>query len=256
MKKLRLSLPYQLFMLALSVFSVAGVVLLHLGSKVGVNEDFQSLLHTFDFFVCGVFFLDFCYQFYKAPKKLSYMKWGWIDLLASIPSVDFLRFGRGFRIMRVVVILRTLKSSKQVYKTLIRNKRKSSIYIMAFASFFMIFLSSFGIILFEVGAEGSTIKSAGDAIWWSLATMTTVGYGDTYPVTLGGRILATVMMFMGIGLFSSFSGIVASLLMDKDGDGQVDIESDDIKKEIRELKKMILELKEDHKNNKDNDRAA
>lgn len=243
------ALPYQIFMLFISVLSVGTVAVLSFGK--GLDQSLIDLMQGFDLFFCAIFFSDFLYSFLKAERKLKYMKWGWIDLLASIPMVDFLRFGRSARIFRIIAILRALKSSRLLWKSFSLHKRKSSIYILTFISFLMIFISSVGILLIESHAPNANIKNAGDAIWWSLATITTVGYGDHYPITTGGRVLASIMMFVGIGIFSSLSGIFASFLVDKDGDGQVDIETDDIRRELEELKSMIKELKND-----DHDEAA
>jgi voltage-gated potassium channel len=83
--------------------------------------------------------------------------------------------------------------------------------------FLLVVLASIGILLCET-AENSNIKSAGDAVWWSVTTVTTVGYGDRYPVTPAGRAIAIGLMFAGVGLFGAFSGIVATVFLGRPQD--------------------------------------
>jgi voltage-gated potassium channel len=80
----------------------------------------------------------------------------------------------------------------------------------------LITFSSVSILVFE-RAEGTNIKSAEDAIWWSVATMTTVGYGDKYPVTTEGRVIGIILMVCGVGMFAGLSGLVASLFLGGEG---------------------------------------
>ncbi|MBM3854857.1 MAG: two pore domain potassium channel family protein [Verrucomicrobia bacterium] len=76
----------------------------------------------------------------------------------------------------------------------------------------LIVTSSVAMLWFERG-EGANIRTAGDAVWWSVATVTTVGYGDRYPVTTDGRLVAGTLMIAGVGLFGALSGLVASLFL-------------------------------------------
>ena len=69
------------------------------------------------------------------------------------------------------------------------------------------------------GGEQANIKTAGDAVWWSVTTVTTIGYGDRYPVTFGGRVVAMCLMVAGVGLFGALSGIVATLFLGRSDDG-------------------------------------
>eukprot|EP01031_Cornospumella_fuschlensis_P009646 gene9646-11836_t len=97
-------------------------------------------------------------------------------------------------------------------------------------TFLFVTFSSVGILLFE-RSPGGNIHTAEDALWWSVTTITTVGYGDKYPVTTEGRVLAMALMFSGVGLFGTFSGIIASLFL-----GKVVAEEDEILAEVRALR--------------------
>ena len=98
--------------------------------------------------------------------------------------------------------------------------------------------SSIAILLFEVEAE-SNIKTAADALWWSFVTITTVGYGDRYPVTAEGRVLAGVLMTAGIGLFGTFSGFVAAWFLKPGGD-QERADLDQVRDDLAEVKRLLL----------------
>jgi voltage-gated potassium channel len=87
------------------------------------------------------------------------------------------------------------------------------------------------ILHFEVHADGN-IKTADDAVWWALVTITTVGYGDRFPVTTEGRVIAVVLMFAGVGLFGTFSGFLASWF----------IGSDESKSEVAQLREEVRDL--------------
>jgi len=171
--------------------------------------EIQSLLQIFDFLICGVFFLDFCIRFYQAEHKLKFMKWGWIDLVASIPMVDFLRMGRLIRVIRILRIVKAFKSLKVFMDSYFLNKAKGTLNSAFIIAFMMIIFSSIIILLVEKDPE-SNITTAGDALWWAFVTITTVGYGDLYPVTLEGRLVAVILMTTGVGLFGTFTAFVAS----------------------------------------------
>jgi voltage-gated potassium channel len=140
------------------------------------------------------------------------MKWGWIDLVASIPAIDFLRAGRILRLIRLVRVFRALKSTKLIYEHINKNKKQSALTSVSLISFLMILFASISILQFEKDIN-SNIKTAEDAIWWSYVTITTVGYGDKFPVTTEGRIIAAILMTVGVALFGTCTAYVSSWFM-------------------------------------------
>lgn len=166
------------------------------------------LLNYIDNGVCVFFIGEFFYRLWTAKNKLQYLKWGWIDLISSIPNIQILRFGRFVRIVRVIRILRAVRSTKKVVSMLMENRSGGTLSTVILATILLILFSSIAILNLETTPE-SNITNAGDALWWSFVTITTVGYGDYYPVTLGGRIIASVLMIGGIGLFGTFTAFVA-----------------------------------------------
>jgi voltage-gated potassium channel len=169
----------------------------------------SKLLNYIDNIICVVFLFDFIVRFKKAESKLSFMKWGWIDLIASIPTFDFMRAGRLLRVIRLIRLIRAFRSTKHIVLHIFKNKIQGTLTSVAIIAVLVLLFSSVAILQFET-APDSNIKTAEDAIWWSYVTITTVGYGDKYPVTTEGRIIAMILMTVGVGLFGTFTAFVSS----------------------------------------------
>lgn len=169
----------------------------------------SKLLNYIDNIICGVFLFDFIVRYRKAESKLAFMKWGWIDLIASIPTFDFMRAGRLLRVIRLIRLIRAFRSTKHIVQHVFKNKIQGTLTSVAIIAVLMLLFSSVAILQFETDPN-SNIKTAEDAIWWSYVTITTVGYGDKYPVTTEGRIIAVILMTVGVGLFGTFTAFVSS----------------------------------------------
>jgi len=177
-----------------------------------LTPETSKLLTKFDYLICLFFFLEFTYRFIKADNKLNFMKWGWIDLLSSIPMVDFLRAGRLLRLIRLLRVMRAFHSTRQLLNHIFSNKAKGALTSVSILAILLIIFSSIAILAIE-DAPNSNIKTAEDAIWWTYTTISTVGYGDKYPVTTEGRVLAMVLMTFGVGMFGTFTAYVASIFV-------------------------------------------
>lgn len=190
------------------------LVALVVDTFVKLRPEVSQMLHVIDTAICFIFLFEFVYRFVKAKNKLRFMRWGWIDLLSSIPNVDFLRIGRLARLVRLFRLIRAFRSTHVLLSYVFRDKIKGTFTSVVILSVLIIIFSSIGILSFET-APNSNIKTAGDAIWWAFTTITTVGYGDLYPVTTEGRIIAVILMVTGVGLFGTFTGFVTSWFMDE-----------------------------------------
>ncbi|MGA0555268.1 potassium channel family protein [Larkinella sp. VNQ87] len=169
----------------------------------------SRLLTYIDNSICALFFLDFCIRFYRAENKVKFMRWGWIDLVSSIPMVDFVRAGRILRLIRLLRVIRAFRSIKQLIDHIFKEKAQGTLTSVSVIAILLIIFSAIAILQVENVPE-SNIKTAEDAIWWAYVTITTVGYGDKYPVTTEGRIIAVMLMTAGVGLFGTFTAYVAS----------------------------------------------
>jgi voltage-gated potassium channel len=174
-----------------------------------LDEETKRLLQYFDNISCGIFILDFFIRMKKASNKWKFFFYNWIDLLASIPMLDAFRYGRLFRLLRLLRILRAFRSVKNIISFIFKNKTQGAFTSCLIVAILMIMFSSIGMLHVETD-PASNIKTAEDAVWWACTTITTVGYGDKYPITTEGRIIAVMLMFVGVGLFGTFTGFISS----------------------------------------------
>lgn len=194
------------------VLSVIILLAMAFRLTVPMHEETRKLLEMLDTVICIVFLTDFFIRLWRAENKLAFLKWGWIDFIASLPAIDFLRWGRAFRVFRIFRYLRVFKSGKTVLACLFRNRAQGAFSAAFLTAVLFVTFSSLSVLEFERKAPGANILNAEDALWWSVVTITTVGYGDYYPITGEGRIIATVLMLVGISLFATISGTMASIL--------------------------------------------
>lgn len=171
--------------------------------------EISRLLYYTDNIICAVFFYDFCIRFYRAENKWKFMHWGWIDLISCIPAIEYLRAGRAVRLIRLLRILRAFRSTKHIIHHIFRSRAQGAFTTVSIVAILLVIFSSIAILQVEKDPN-SNIKTAEDAIWWSYVTITTVGYGDKYPVTTEGRVIAGILMTAGVGLFGTFTAYVAS----------------------------------------------
>jgi voltage-gated potassium channel len=132
---------------------------------------------------------------------LGFVKENWLALMALL-----LPAFRSLRVLRVIVVLRGLEPYL--------NTRSSRVGMIVGVTFpLILYTAALSIYEAERYADGSNIQSFGDAVWWSIASVTTVGYGDKFPVTADGRVIATFLMVIGIGLFSALTALLAAWVM-------------------------------------------
>ena len=105
------------------------------------------------------------------------MKWGWIDLLSSVPMVGYLRAGRVLRLIRLLRVIRVFKSTKQLVSHIFVNKAQGTFTSVSIIAILLIIFSAIGMLQVETDPN-SNIRTAEDAIWWAYVTITTCGYGD------------------------------------------------------------------------------
>jgi voltage-gated potassium channel len=191
------------------ILSIVVLAALMVDVMFPLPREVSRIVEWLDLLACAVLFGDFCVRFRQAPNKLQFMKWGWLDLLASVPNIEALRVARLVRIIRVIRMIRAVRVSYRVLSQILRDRPGGAFSSLLFTVFLLVMFASLGVLMFEHSPE-SNIRSAEDAIWWSMTTITTVGYGDYFPATVPGRLLAMGLMLCGVGLFGALSGLVAS----------------------------------------------
>ena len=191
------------------VLSIYILMALLIDTAFKLPKEISRLLYYSDNFICAVFFYDFCVRLYRAENRLKFMHWGWIDLLSCVPAIEIFRAGRIVRLIRVLRIIRAYRSTKHFVHYVFRNRAQGALTTVSILAILIVIFSSIAILQVENDPH-SNIKTAEDALWWAYVTITTVGYGDKYPVTTEGRIIACVLMTAGVGLFGTFTAYVAS----------------------------------------------
>lgn len=227
--------PYLLFSLALSIFAIAALAAEVL---LVVDPRTKEILAYTDNAICVLFFVDFLISFYQAPRKGLYMlRWGWLDLLSSVPTIAVLRLGRAARIVRIVRVLRAIRAAKILAEFILVRRAHATFLAAALTSFLLVVVSSVTILHVETLPD-SNIKTAEDAVWWSVVTITTVGYGDRFPVTSEGRFIGGVLMFAGVGLFATFSGFVAAWFL-QPAEAKQEVGLEEVREEIAQLRRAL-----------------
>ena len=209
---------YNIFILVLTIFSLAIMVLLLLP----ISDAERDLLTMYDNAVCVIFLFDFAFNLTGAKPKRGYFvgQRGWLDLLGSIPSFGFIpltalfRLARLSRLTRITRLLRG-QAGKDLVLDVLQNRSQYATFITILLAGIVLCVASILVLEFETRAPDGTnnITTGGEAIWWGLVTITTVGYGDFYPVTMMGRLTGIFVMFAGIGIIGALASILASLLV-------------------------------------------
>lgn len=198
------------------IFSIFSLALLPIQMFYKSSEDILQIVDSADYVFCSFFFADFARQFIQAKgARLGYMKYGWIDLLSSIPIIPGAALGRVFRIFRILKVIRQVSKLSDITEGLFRNPTAGAFAVTSVLAVSTVFMSAFLVLEAECNVAGAKIKNAGDALWWAVTTVTTVGYGDVYPITTAGRYVGVITMFVGIAVAGSLTATMASVLIRK-----------------------------------------
>lgn len=193
----------------------------------------RSALNTVMNVIWGIFIVDLTTRTILAPRHIAYLVHHPIDVLAvAVPA---------FRVLRV---LRVLTAGQWLISRGSRLRIGRTATAVVIAVVFITYLAALAVLNAERGAKGATIETFGDALWWALVTMSTVGYGDYTPVTDNGRIIAVGIMIVGVGLLgvvgASVASAVVSRLSGKQQQGQ-----DEVRSEIKQLLSEVAALRQE-----------
>lgn len=203
-------MPYELFIAILSILSIVNLVLVYL---LRSNEDLQDVLRVMNVLLSAILLGDFVYRFATAPSRSQYFfrGFGWADLLASLPTnrVNFLRI---FRLVRVMRLMRA-QGGRAVVRNLGKELPGSAFLSLLLMGILVLEFGSLQMLAIEQTAPGANITSAYDAMWYTLVTISTVGYGDHFPVTSAGRLVGAGIIVIGVGIFGTFTGYLANAFL-------------------------------------------
>ncbi len=185
----------------------------------GNSAELKILLKSFEYFCVIVFSIEYLLRIYVArnPFKYIFSFYGLVDFIAIFPFYlntfyDF-RALRAFRIFRVFRALKLVRYNKALNRFNLAAKIvKEEVILFLLVTFIFIFLSSAGIYFFEHKAQPENFSSILHSGWWAIVTLTTVGYGDVYPITVGGKVFTFFILLIGVGIVTIPAGLVASAL--------------------------------------------
>jgi voltage-gated potassium channel len=209
---------------------VASLVLLVLPIFVSLSTELAALVVGVEWTLWLIFVAEFSWRFYIAMNRSNFVRHNLIDLaVVVLPIIPALRALRLARLARIAIVgARVVDQSDSIVK---RSNAKYAILI----AMLIILLAAAMVWHVEHTSPDATIHSLNDALWWAVATITTVGYGDKYPVTAEGKAVAITLMLLGIAIFGLVSATLASLFVERDTEEDMD----DIRSDLARLEEKL-----------------
>ena len=207
------------FDLTIQGLIVFSLITFSLETLPGLTEQQRQWLHWAEVATVAVFSAEYLLRAWVARPTRAYVLsfWGLVDLLAILPfylslGIDLrsLRTLRLLRLFRILKLARYNAALRRFHRALVIAREELVLFLGA--SSVLLYLAAVGIYYFEHEAQPEAFASVFHALWWAVATLTTVGYGDVYPVTAGGKVFTSVILFIGLGIVAVPAGIVASAL--------------------------------------------
>jgi voltage-gated potassium channel len=183
------------------------------------SDQTRFYLSRIEVFIISVFTVEYVFRIFLAKDKLKYLFsfWGIIDLLSILPFYISLGLNlssiRVFRLLRLIRIFKLARYSGAIcryHRAFVIAKEELILFISV--ALIILYLASVGIYYFENPVQPDSFSSIFHSLWWAVATLTTVGYGDVYPITVGGKVFTFFVLVVGLGIVSIPAGLIASAL--------------------------------------------
>jgi voltage-gated potassium channel len=200
-----LSMPWEIFVLGVAVLSIVNMFLAILAR----NPDIDQVIAITDTFYILIFAVDVARRLRVAADDRGYLVrgWGWLDVISIIP---LLRITRLLRIVRVWRLVGRLGGPEATLRTFFANRATGGLLLVVLIALVVLEYGSLAVLWAERGAESANILTAGDALWYVIVTISTVGYGDRFPTTEAGRLFGVVVLVVGVGVFGTLTGFLAN----------------------------------------------
>ena len=207
------------FSFGIQILILISIVSFTIETLPNLSSSTKNLLRFIEIFCVIVFTIEYLLRVYVSDKKTSFIFsfFGIIDLMAILPF--YLSFGidlrslRALRFLRIFRILKLMRYNRAIsHFTKAIVSAKEEILLFLFVTLILIYFSAVGIYYFENEAQPEHFSSIFDSLWWAIITLTTVGYGDVYPITVGGRVFTFFILMIGLGIVAIPTGIISSAL--------------------------------------------
>jgi voltage-gated potassium channel Kch len=200
---------YELFIAALSILSIVNLFIIVLTT----NPVVEGIMYIMNGPLSAIFLGDFAFRLKAADSKRGYFfrQFGWADLLASLPLPQF-KVLRLFRVFRAARLMRRY-GTRRLIVAFLGDRAGSALLIVFFLLMLVVEFGGMFVYLADQRSPDANIKTASDAVWWAYITVTTIGYGDRYPVTNAGRVWALAVAAAGVGLFGVLTGYLANAFL-------------------------------------------
>lgn len=213
----RFGKAFQAFIQILIVLSIASFTV---ETLPGLPHEMRTYLAGFEVFVIAVFTVEYLLRLWLSEKRVAFFFsfFGITDLLVILPF--YLQLGLDLRSLRILWLFRLFRLFKLV-RYVDAAKRISDAFrlvrvdlaVFGMGALFVFYLAAVGIYFFEHDAQPETFASVFHSFWWALATLTTVGYGDVYPVTVGGKVFTFFTLMIGLGVFAVPTGLITMAIV-------------------------------------------
>jgi voltage-gated potassium channel Kch len=234
------NIGYEIFIGLLSILSILNLVL----QIVFQDASMDTVVLVMNALFMPIFLGDFLYRLFTAESRSGYFfrNFGWADLLSSLPFAQF-KILRVFRLWRVIRLMRNF-GLRNLVREFVADRAGNALLTVVFLVFCVLEFGALAVLSAEKSSPDANITNASDAIWWAYVTITTVGYGDQFPVTNAGRLVGVLVMTAGVGLFGTLSGFLANTFLTpakkKEEPVAAPAAANDPKAQLAELKRMIM----------------
>jgi len=208
------------FLWFIQILIVLSIIAFTVETLPSLPPRLREFLRAFEVFAIAVFTAEYALRLWMAEnrRRFVFSFFGIIDLLVILPF--YLQFAIDLRGLRVFWLFRLFRLLKLVRYVAAAQRIATAFRIVApdlvvfgVGALFVLYLASVGIYFFEHEAQPESFASVFHSFWWALATLTTVGYGDVYPVTLGGRVFTFFVLMIGLGVFAVPTGLIAMAII-------------------------------------------
>jgi voltage-gated potassium channel len=209
-----LGLPWEIFVLGVAILSILNLVI----ALVVRSDDLDQIIGMTDVIYIVVFAIDFARRWRIATDRRAYLTkgLGWLDLISIIP---LLRIARLLRIVRVIRLVRRMGGPGPALKAFFADRAAGGLLLVLLIALIVFEYGSLAVLWSERRDPEANIQTAGDAMWYTVVTMSTVGYGDQYPVTELGRLIGSLIILVGVGVFGTLTGFLANAFLAPRRDG-------------------------------------